>query len=105
MTCTSAFLASKLPLDQSRESGITGRNLCMEEPGTDRIVDERRAAALLGLPLPELRLFSPTKNSNDCPPRPLPPPNNHDNRQGHPVGRTLLSVRFNIAKQKRKAGV
>jgi len=30
----------------------------MEEPGTDRIVDERRAAALLGLPLPELRWFS-----------------------------------------------
>ena len=30
----------------------------MEEPETDRIVDERRAAALLGLPLPELRWFS-----------------------------------------------
>ena len=30
----------------------------MEEPETDRIVDERRAATLLGLPLPELRWFS-----------------------------------------------
>jgi len=30
----------------------------MEDPVTDRIVDERKAAALLGLPLPELRWFS-----------------------------------------------
>ena len=30
----------------------------MKEPGTDRIVVERKAAALLGLALPELRWFS-----------------------------------------------
>ena len=30
----------------------------MEEPATDRVVDERKAAALLGLPLHELRWFS-----------------------------------------------
>ncbi len=34
------------------------RNLQMEERVTDRMVDERTAAALLGLPLPELRWFS-----------------------------------------------
>jgi hypothetical protein len=30
----------------------------MSDPGASRIVDERKAAALLGLPLPELRWFS-----------------------------------------------
>ena len=30
----------------------------MEERGIDRVVDERKAAALLGLTLPELRWFS-----------------------------------------------
>jgi len=30
----------------------------MEEPGTSRVVGERAAAVLLGLPLPELRWFS-----------------------------------------------
>jgi hypothetical protein len=30
----------------------------MEDPEVNRTVDERRAAALLGLPLPELRWFS-----------------------------------------------
>jgi hypothetical protein len=34
------------------------KDLHMEDPEVDRMVDERKAAALLGLSLPDLRWFS-----------------------------------------------